>query len=72
MITGTLDGSARVGVTMQTFAHEVAATNVKTAYNLDGGRSGTMIIGNRLKNKVGWGSEKPQSDIIYFATAIDN
>ena len=64
--------SQSVGVTMQTFAHEVAATNVKTAYNLDGGRSGTMIIGNRLKNKVGWGSEKPQSDIIYFATAIDN
>ena len=62
--------SQSVGVTMQTFAHEVAATNVRIAYNLDGGRSGTMIIGNHLKNKVGWGAEKPQSDIVYFATAI--
>lgn len=64
--------SQSVGVTLQTFAHEVAQTNVKIAYNLDGGRSGTMIIGNKLKNKVGWGSEKPQSDIVYFATAIEN
>ena len=64
--------SQSVGVTMQTFAHEVAAKNVKIAYNLDGGRSGTMIIGNRLKNRVGWGAEKPQSDIIYFATAVQN
>lgn len=61
-----------VGVSLQTFAHEVAAKNVRIAYNLDGGRSGTMIIGNRLKNRVGWGPEKPQSDIIYFATAIEN
>ena len=63
---------ASVGVPLQTFAHEVAAKNVKTAYNLDGGRSGTLIIGNHLKNRVGWGTEKPQSDIIYFATAIDH
>lgn len=61
-----------VGVTMQTFAHELAAMNVKTAYNLDGGQSGTMVIGNRLKNRVGWGAEKPQSDILYFATGMDS
>ena len=57
---------------MQTFAHELAAMNVKTAYNLDGGQSGTMVIGNRLKNRVGWGAEKPQSDILYFATGMDS
>lgn len=60
-----------VGVSMQTFAREIAAKNVKIAYNLDGGQSGTMIIGNHLKNRVGWGPEKPQSDIIFFATAVE-
>ena len=59
-----------LGVLLQTFAHEIAQKNVKIAYNLDGGQSGTVIIGNRLKNTVGWGPQKPESDIIYFATAI--
>lgn len=60
------------GVTMQTFANLVAAQGVRTAYNLDGGQSGTMVIGNRVKNRGGWGPEKPQSDILYFATGIDS
>ncbi len=60
-----------VGVTMQTFADEIATRGVKTAYNLDGGQSGTIVIGNEVKNKIGWGRERAQSDILYFATAID-
>ena len=60
-----------VGVTMKAFAEEIAKKGVKTAYNLDGGQSGTLVLGNRLKNKVGWGPEKPQGDILYFATALE-
>ena len=59
-----------VGVTMQVFANEIANKGVDVAYNLDGGQSGTLIIGNHLKNVVGWGPEKAQSDILYFATAL--
>lgn len=60
-----------VGVTMKTFAEEIAKKGVKTAYNLDGGQSGTLVLGNKLKNRVGWGPEKPQGDILYFATALE-
>ena len=60
-----------LGVTMQVFADEIAAKGVKTAYNLDGGQSGTIVIGNQLKNRVGWGPEKGQGDILYFATALE-
>ena len=60
-----------IGVSMSVFAHELAAKGVKCAYNLDGGQSGTMIMGNRVKNRVGWGPEKPQGDILYFATALE-
>lgn len=59
------------GVPMQTFADEIAKRGVKTAYNLDGGQSGTVVFGNKLKNVVGWGSEKPQGDILFFATALE-
>ncbi len=60
------------GITMQTFADELAKTGVKTAYNLDGGQSGTLIIGNHRKNRIGWSSkEKAQGDILYFATALE-
>lgn len=60
-----------VGVTMSVFTRELAAKGVKCAYNLDGGQSGTMIIGNRVKNRGGWGPEKAQGDILYFATALE-
>lgn len=60
-----------VGVTMQKFADEIAKKGVRNAYNLDGGQSGTLVIGNTLKNKVGWGPEKAQGDILYFATALE-
>ena len=59
------------GIYMQTFAHELAAKGVKSAYNLDGGQTGTMVIGNRLKNRVSWGPQKKQGEILYFATGID-
>ena len=58
-----------VGVKMQTFANEIAAKGVKTAYNLDGGQTGTIVIGNRVKNRIGWGRERAQGDVLYFATA---
>ena len=60
-----------VGVPMQLFAEVIAKKGVKTAYNLDGGQSGTLVFGNKLKNVVGWGPQKAQGDILYFATALE-
>ena len=37
------------------------------AYNLDGGRSGTIVLDGERLNEV---DERKLSDIIYFATAI--
>ena len=40
------------------------------AYTLDGGQTGSIIIGNGLINPVQFGVERRMSDIFYFATAI--
>jgi Exopolysaccharide biosynthesis protein related to N-acetylglucosamine-1-phosphodiester alpha-N-acetylglucosaminidase len=53
------------------FAEIFATQNVKTAYNLDGGQTSEINICGDMYNRVDWGNERPVSDIIYFATAID-
>ena len=60
------------GVTMQQFADVLASKGVKTAYNLDGGKSGSLILGNHIKNKVAYGGEREIGDILYFATALED
>ena len=41
-----------------------------TAYNLDGGQSGTMLFDGRVYNKIAYkGVERAMSDILYFASA---
>lgn len=58
-------GSRRPGV-----ADIMAAKGCITAYNLDGGQSGTMLFDSKVYNKIAYkGNERPMSDILYFASA---
>lgn len=69
----TVDGrqSHSDGVTMQQLANALAKKGCQTAYNLDGGQSATLILGNKVKNKVAYGGQRKLGDIVYFATALD-
>ena len=40
------------------------------AYALDGGQTAELIFNNKVINNIDWNSERPVSDIIYFATAL--
>ena len=51
------------------FAKRVQEMGVQKAYNIDGGRSGVLVINNKKVNEV---HERELSDIIYFATAISS
>ncbi len=53
--------------TLQIFAENLLDMGCKMAYNLDGGQSATIVMGNKTVNYV-W--QRKVSDIIYFATAI--
>jgi len=52
-----------------TFAENLEKLGVKTAYNLDGGRSGSLIMNDE---KINYIYERKITDIIYFATAYSN
>ena len=54
--------------------HEFAAVldtfGCQKAYTLDGGNTGSIIMNGKLINRTPYGYERPQGDIIYFATAM--
>ena len=54
---------------MMQFANRVAETGCLQAYAVDGGQTSTVVMNNEVRNHVNYGSERPISDIIYFATA---
>lgn len=56
-------------LTMHQFAVHIAETGCVQAYALDGGQTATVVMDNVVRNHVNYGSERPVSDIIYFATA---
>ena len=60
-----------VGVTHQELADFMYDLGCLQAYNLDGGNTATMIFNSDYYQYKTTGSERPQSDIIYFATAVD-
>lgn len=70
----TVDGRQEhsEGVTQAQLAAVLAKKGCKSAYNLDGGQSATLILGNRVKNSVAYGGQRILGDIVYFASAIDN
>lgn len=69
----TVDGrmASSEGITQQKLAEVMAEKGCKIAYNLDGGQSATLILGDRVKNTVAYGGQRILGDILYFATAID-
>ena len=41
-----------------------------TAYNLDGGQTGTIVFKNEVYNTIAYiGEQRPMSDIMYFCSA---
>ncbi len=68
-VDGRQDHSA--GVTQQQLAQVLAKKGCQMAYNLDGGQSATLVLGNKVKNSVAYGGQRILGDIIYFATAME-
>ena len=52
------------------FAKAVARFGCEKFYTLDGGQTGTLVMNDKVINKVDYGAQRKISDIIYFATAI--
>ena len=59
------------GVTQQQLADFMYELGCVEAFNLDGGNSATMVFHGELYKGMADGSERAQSDIIYFASAAD-
>lgn len=58
------------GMTCAEIAKTMADKGCVTAYNLDGGQSGTMLFDGKVYNKIAYkGVERAMSDILYFASA---
>ncbi len=58
------------GVTQQALADYMGALGCVQAFNLDGGNSAEMVFNGAFYGSR-TGNERDQSDIIYFATAVD-
>lgn len=61
-----------VYVTLRQAADSMIAHGCINAYTLDGGQTGSILIGGQLINPVQFGVEREMSDIYYFATALPN
>ncbi|MBQ6570702.1 MAG: phosphodiester glycosidase family protein [Clostridia bacterium] len=68
----TVDGSVSLvdGTTPAVMAVKLAELGCVQAYTLDGGQTATIYHNGKVFNRVGYGSERPISDIIFFASAI--
>lgn len=62
--------SGSEGATHQELADFCASLGCKQAYNLDGGNSAEIVFNNDFYGMRS-GNERDQSDIIYFASAVD-
>ena len=70
----TVDGSISWvdGTTPDRVAIKLGKMGCVNAYTLDGGQTATIYYNGKVFNRVGYGNERPISDVIYFATAIPN
>ena len=59
------------GVTTEALASFMAEIGCTQAFNLDGGNSSVMVFNNNIYAKGMDNKERPVSDIIYFASAVD-
>jgi len=58
------------GLTITEMMEFMATLNVQTAYNLDGGSSSAMLLGNDKINGLSSGKVRPLCDILYFSTLV--
>lgn len=56
--------------TLREFAIRLAEMGVRTAYALDGGQTGVIVMNDQMISPVQYGSQRQISDIIYFSTAL--
>ena len=61
---------ASAGVNFQNLAHFMAELGCVQAFNLDGGNSAEMVVGDKVFKGMPGGDERGLNDIIYFATAL--
>ena len=59
------------GMTLDEMAAYVQGLGVRTAYNLDGGSSSTLVFAGEKINSLDTGKVRPVSDILYFSTGIE-
>ncbi len=57
-------------VVLRKAADSMLAHGCINAYTLDGGQTGSILLGGELINPVQFGTEREMSDIFYFATAL--
>lgn len=55
---------------IHTFAKNVAALGVQTAYALDGGQTGAIVMNKKLMNPISLSKNRAISDCVFFATAL--
>ena len=58
------------GVSQQELQDFIVTLNCKQAFNFDGGNSGTMVFNGGFYQHRSASSERPQSDMLYFATLL--
>ena len=58
--------------TINEFAQLMHLKGVKHAYALDGGQTGELVFNGQVYNRIDFDAERTVSDIIYFASAVDN
>lgn len=56
--------------TLFNFADTLIELDIEKAYTLDGGQTATIVMNDKVINRVSYGAERYISDIIYFATAM--
>lgn len=70
MVTANAEGPGTTVPALRPFANSLYDMGIENAYTLDGGQTATIIINDKVINRVLTGRERYVSDIIYFATAI--
>lgn len=74
IVTANGQGPYWESINIHQFAAQIATFGCEKAYTLDGGRTGTIAMNNKLMNPMErqYDTQRPISDIIYFATALPN
>lgn len=70
LVTINYEGPYVAASTLGQLAQVLMDMGCPTAYTLDGGQTGTIVMNDAVINNVDYGEQRHISDIIYFATAL--